>query len=173
MLGLLLLEVNSSCPWVLTNITLIMRAVHGSVHRVTHWIKSCLNHSGCVSFCLPLLGSHQEIQGVGYAHHTCGRRPWLWTPPLTVLVCIATPINSQIDSQLVRVTTKSPAAQPGRQGRVLGTYLKSLFMKSKTCIIGSKLLLLLWTYSFWILPSVPPCVTGSWNQESVTEVPWG
>jgi hypothetical protein len=28
---------------------------------------------------------HQEIQGVGYAHHTCGRRPWVWTP-LTVLV---------------------------------------------------------------------------------------
>jgi hypothetical protein len=35
---------------------------------------------------------HQEIQGVGYAHHTCGRRPWVRTRNGS---CASTPINSR------------------------------------------------------------------------------
>jgi hypothetical protein len=42
---------------------------------------------------------HQELQGVGCAHHMCGRRPWVRTP-LTVLVCLPLLIRDSIQDLL-------------------------------------------------------------------------
>jgi hypothetical protein len=92
----------------------------------TWWLNSRLGRVGLrfelqLYFFLPTT-RHQEIQGVGYAHNTCGRRPWVQTL-LMVLVHLATSINLQLDSQLVRVKPLAP--QAGRQGQqVLGPYLK-------------------------------------------------
>jgi hypothetical protein len=65
----------------------------------------------------------QEIHGVA---GLCS--PHVWKKALGLNPangsCVSTPINLQLDSQLVRV--KSPAPRPGRQGRVLGTYLKQV-----------------------------------------------
>jgi hypothetical protein len=60
--------------------------------------------------------------------------------PLTVLVHLHLPVCDSTNSQFVR--DKSPFSHPGRQGWVLGTYLNSLFLKSKIWIIGSKFLVL-------------------------------
>jgi hypothetical protein len=50
--------------------------------------------------------------------------------------CASTPLDLQLDSRLVRV--KSPASPTRAPGPGAWNLLdKSLFMKSKTCIIGS------------------------------------
>jgi hypothetical protein len=58
---------------------------------VAQWLNSPLCRVGLrfesqLCFFLPAT-RHQEILGVGYAHHTCGRRPWVWTL-LSFLVCL-------------------------------------------------------------------------------------
>jgi hypothetical protein len=70
---------------------------------VASWLNSPLGRVGLrfesrLCFFLPST-RHQEIQGVGYAHHTCGRRPWVWTL-LTVLVRLPLSIRDSIHDLL-------------------------------------------------------------------------
>ena len=78
---------------------------------VAWWLNSPVGRVGLrfeswLCFSLPTTSRHQEIQGVGYADHKCGRRPWVPTP-LTVLVCLSLLTNYDLILNLLGLQVPS------------------------------------------------------------------